>query len=64
MEYTNLTLDISYGDGNRANTTININRECCDLDIWEIRDDILIPMLIGVGYHPNTIKNIIIDDEV
>ena len=63
MEYTNLTLDISYGEEDRLNTTININRNCCDLDIWEMKDDIIVPMLVGLGYHPNTIKSILVDGE-
>lgn len=63
MEYTNLTLSLSYGKEDRLNTTINIKRDCCDINILEMKNDFLIPILLSAGYHLNTIKRIFVDDE-
>ena len=63
-EYIKLSAEISHSENDRLNKKIKLKVNTSDLDIWEIRDEILKPILIGVGYHPETVDMIINNEEV
>lgn len=57
--FTKCTLELNFGDEDILNTisTIKVNDNC--LDIYELVQSVIYPALVGIGYHPELIKEVI-----
>ena len=42
---------------------VTIETEADDLTITDIRDELLIPALLAVGFHPNNVQELFFDEE-
>ena len=53
------TLELNFGDEDILNTksTIKVNNN--SIDIYELAQLIIYPALVGIGYHPELVKEVI-----
>jgi len=51
-----MSTKITFSVGNYQKVTIEVERE--DLNIWEVRDELLRPMLLALTYQPETVAEI------
>lgn len=45
------------------NKTYSISTDIDDLNLDQVRDEILIPLLLAAGFHPSNVNDLFFDDD-